>query len=275
LSEPDDPTHADEVSTIDLAPADATGAVDVSDTNSVLGKVQRILEAFGPDDETLSLSEMARRTSLAKASVYRLAQELVHWGLLERRQSDYRLGMRLFEIGLRVPRQRILRDLVRPFMEDLFHATKETVHLAVADGLDVLYLEKVSGHMETRPSRVAGRMPLYCTATGKALLAFGPAGLIEEVLAEPLPRLTPRTVVAPKLLGQELQKARELGYATEFEQTRVGYMSVAIPLRGATGATVAALSVTAPVSRAHVERYAGLLSMVGSRVTKLLSAQDV
>lgn len=263
------------MSTIDLAPADATGAVEVSDTNSVLGKVQRILEAFGPDDETLSLSELARRTSLAKASVYRLAQELVHWGLLERRQSDYRLGMRLFEIGLRVPRQRILRDLVRPFMEDLFHATKETVHLAVADGLDVLYLEKVSGHMEVRPSRVAGRMPLYCTATGKALLAFGPAVLLEEVLAEPLPRITPRTVVAPKLLGQELQKARELGYATEFEQTRVGYMSVAIPLRGATGATVAALSVTAPVTRAHVERYAGLLTMVGSRVTKLLSAQDV
>ncbi|MFW3171582.1 IclR family transcriptional regulator [Geodermatophilus sp. CPCC 206100] len=256
---------------------DASGrALEPGDTNSVLSKVQRILEAFGPDDETLSLSEVSRRTALAKASVYRLAQELVRWGLLERQHGDYRLGMRLFEIGQRVPRQRILRDLTRPFMEDLFQATNETIHLAVLDGLEVLYLEKVSGHGQVaRPSRVAGRMPLHCTATGKALLAFGPASLADEVVAEPLPRVTPRTVVAPKLLAQELQRARECGYAVEFEQTRIGYMSVAVPLRGATGVTVAALSVTAPTARANVDRFAGLLTMVGRRVTKLLSVQDV
>ncbi len=246
------------------------------DANSVLGKVRRILEAFGPDDETLSLSELSRRSGLAKASVHRLAQELVRWGLLERLHSDYRLGMRLFEIGQRVPRQRILRDLTRPFMEDLFHATGETVHLAVADGLEVLYLEKVSGHGQVgRPSRVAGRMPLHCTATGRALLAFGPASLVEEVLAGPLIRVAPRTVVAPGLLAQELQRARECGYAVEHEQTRVGYMSVAVPLRGATGVTVAAMSITAPLTRANVDRFAGLLMMVGRRITKLLGIQDL
>jgi DNA-binding IclR family transcriptional regulator len=247
-----------------------------ADTNSVLGKVQRILEAFGPDDEALSLSEIARRTALAKASVHRLAQELVRWGLLERRDGDYRLGMRLFEIGQRVPRQRILRDLTRPFMEDLFQATGETIHLAVLDGLEVLYLEKVSGHRQiARPSRVAGRMPLHCTATGKALMAFGPVTLFEEIVSAPLERVTARTVVSPRLLGLELQKARENGYIAEFEQTRIGYMSVAIPLRGATGATVAALSITAPTARAGVDRFAALLAMVGRRVTKLLSVQEL
>jgi DNA-binding IclR family transcriptional regulator len=256
--------------------ADGTVRLEPGDANSVLGKVQRILEAFGPDDEALSLSELARRSSLAKASVHRLAQELVGWGLLERRDGDYRLGMRLFEIGQRVPRQRILRDLARPFMEDLFQATNETVHLAVLDGLEILYLEKVSGHGQVaRPSRVAGRMPLHCTATGKALLAFGPASLFDEVVAAPLARVTPRTVVAPRLLAQELERAREAGYAVEFEQTRVGHMSVAVPLRGATGVTVAALSVTAPSGRGNVDRFAGLLTMVGRRVTKLLSIRDV
>ena len=248
----------------------------VPDSNSVLGKVQRILEAFGPDDETLSLSELSRRTGLAKASVHRLAQELVHWGLMERGRGDYRLGMRLFEIGQRVPRQRILREVARPFMEDLFQATNETVHLAVLDGLDVLYLEKVSGHSQvSRPSRVAGRMPLHCTATGKALVAFGPTALFDEVVSAPLQRVTPRTVVSPKLLAQDLQRARESGYAVEYEQTRIGYMSVAIPLAGSTGVTVAALSVTAPTARGNVERYAGLLNMVSRRVTKLLSVRDV
>lgn len=244
-------------------------------TKSVLSKVQLILEAFGPDDEQLSLTELSRRSGVAKASVHRLAQELLQWGILERRGSDYWLGMRLFEIGQRVPRQRILRDATRPYMEDLYQATNETIHLAVLDGLEVLYLEKVSGHGQvTRPSRVAGRMPLHCTATGKALLAFGPRALTEEVVSVPLERSTPYTVVAPGILIQELSRARELGYAAEHEQTRVGYLSVAIPLFGATGATMGALSITGPVLRADVAKLAGLLGMVGRRITKTVTAMD-
>ena len=252
------------------------GTADTADggMNSVLGKVQHILEAFGPDDEYLSLSEIARRSGVAKASVHRLGQELVRWGVLERRGSDYWLGMRLFEIGQRVPRQRILRDAARPYMEDLFQATGETVHLAVLDGLEVLYLEKISGHGQVRPSRVAGRMPLYCTATGKALLAFGQRSVADEVLALPMPRLTPHTVCTAGLLRQELAKARDLGYALEWEQTRIGYMSLAIPLTGATGITMGALSVTAPVFRADVKKYVGLLDMVGRRVTKTVTAMS-
>lgn len=243
-----------------------------TEANSVLGKVQLILESFGPDDEHLSLSELARRSGVAKASVHRLAQELLRWGVLERRGSDYWLGMRLFEIGQRVPRQRILREAARPYMEDLYHATNETIHLAVVDGLEVLYLEKVSGHGQvSRPSRVAGRMPLYCTATGKVLLAFGSRQLLDEVLSMPFERVTPQTVGAPGLLLQELARARELGYAVEREQTRAGYLSVAIPLVSSTGTTMAALSVTAPVFRADVGKYAGLLAMVSRRITKTIA----
>jgi DNA-binding IclR family transcriptional regulator len=248
-------------------------ASDSMTANSVLGKVQLIVEAFGPDDEHLSLTELARRSGVAKASVHRLAQELLVWGVLERRGSDYWLGIRLFEIGQRVPRQRILRDAARPYMEDLHQATNETIHLAVPDGREVLYLEKVSGHGQvTKPSRVAGRMPMHCTATGKVLLAFGPRDLVEEVIASPLERRTPHTVSAPGLLLNELARARANGYAVEYEQTRAGYVSVAIPLTGATGLTTGALSVTAPLFRADVTRYAGLLAMVGRRITKTVSA---
>lgn len=240
--------------------------------NSVLGKVQLILGAFGHDDESLSLSEISRRSGVAKASVHRLSQELLAWGMLERRGTEYWLGMRLFEIGQRVPRQRILRDAARPFMEDLYQATGETIHLAVRDGLEVLYVEKVSGHNQvSRPSRVAGRMPLHCTATGKALLAFSPRSLFEDVVARPLPRLTPYTVVVPKLLAAELAKARQQGFAVEQEQTRAGFMSVGIPIVGATGATVGALSVTSPVLRADIARFSSLLLMVSNGITKSIT----
>jgi DNA-binding IclR family transcriptional regulator len=249
------------------------GTAETGNANSVLGKVQLILEAFGPDDDHLSLTELSRRSGVAKASVHRLAQELLRWGVLERRGGHYWLGIRLFEIGQRVPRQRILRDAARPYMEDLYQATNETIHLAVLDGLEVLYLEKVSGHRQvSRPSRVAGRMPLYCTATGKALLAFGPPALVNEVMGLPMARRTPHTVAVPGALAQELARARALGYAVEYEQTRLGFLSVAIPLTGATGATVGALSITAPVYRADVQKYAGLLAMIGGRITKTITA---
>lgn len=235
--------------------------------NSVLGKARLIVEAFEMEDDDLSLSELARRTGIAKASVHRLAGELLEWGVLERSGCSYRLGMRVFELGARVPRMRILREAVRPFMEDLHAATKETVHLAVRDGLDVLYIEKVTARgQQTRPSRVAGRMPLYCTATGKVLLAFGPPDLLPELVSHGLERITRATVVWPQLLIDQARKTRQTGVAVEREETVNGYLSVAVPLFGVSGMTIAALSVTAPTFRADVPRYSNALLAVSRKL---------
>ncbi|MDF1604506.1 IclR family transcriptional regulator [Nocardioides sp. YIM 152315] len=228
--------------------------------NSVLGKARLILECFELGDADLSLTEIARRTGLAKASVHRLNQELLEWGMLERSGQEYRLGLRAFELGSRAPRIRVLRDGIRPLMESLFHSQGETVHLGVLDGLEVVYIEKVaSGPHATRPSTIAGRMPLHCTATGKALLAYGPRELLDDVVESGLPRRTPATVVSPRLLGEQVARARERGYATEHEETVVGYCSVAVPVFGHSGLLLAALSITAPTYRADIDRYATTL----------------
>jgi DNA-binding IclR family transcriptional regulator len=243
------------------------------DASSVLRKVQLILEAFGPDDEQLGLTEIARRAGVPKASVYRLAQELIRWGLLERRGSGYWLGIRLFELGQRVPRHRILHGAARPYMEDLHQATGETIHLGVLDGREVLYLEKVYGHEYVPlPSRVAGRMPLHCTATGRVLLAFGPRELQDEVLVPPLQRLTRYTVVSPPTLARELEQVRQAGHALESEQTRAGWASVAVPLTGPSGTIMGALSVTAPTyrTRTNVNKYVQLLRMVTGQIEKTI-----
>src|SRR4051812_24950948 len=125
---------------------EASGSGDDADyPNSVLGKAQLLLGAFESGAFQLRLTELSRRSGVPKASAYRLAQELVQWGLLERTGDTYQLGMRVFELGQRVPVAAVLRRVARPLLTDLFAATRATIHLAVLDGGHVLYVEKVAG----------------------------------------------------------------------------------------------------------------------------------
>jgi len=237
--------------------------------NSVLGKARLILEAFEMDDTDLSLSELSHRTGISKASVHRLAQELLEWGMLERSGQEYRLGMRAFELGSRVPRFRVLRDAARPFMESLHFATKEAIHLAVRDGREVLYLEKIaSGPEAAKPSRIAGRMPLHCTSTGKVLLAYSPTSVVEDVLGGELTRLTRSSTVAPGLLLEQLKKIRSNGYALEQEEVVQGYCSVAVPIHSSGGILLGALAITAPIFRADVPKLAEALIATTDRLSR-------
>jgi DNA-binding IclR family transcriptional regulator len=241
---------------------EAGGSVNSADPmNSVLGKVRPILEAFTADDSALSLAELVRRSGVAKATVHRLAQELVTWGLLEREGCDYRLGLRLFELGQRVHRQRILREAVQPYMEDLLLITRETIHFAIPDSLDVVYLDKIFPHRGLNAeSRVAGRLPLYCTGTGKAILAHSPPSLFVDVVRNGLKPITRHTVVSPGRLRAQLDRIRDDGIALETEEIRLGYASLAVPVfAGRTTALVGALSITAPTYRMDASGHATAL----------------
>lgn len=239
--------------------------------NSVMGKVRPILEAFTAEDDALSLAELVRRTGVAKATVHRLAQQLVVWGLLERSGCDYRLGLRLFEIGQRVHRQRILREVAQPYMEDLLLATQETIHFAIHDSLDVVYLEKIYPHRGlSEESRVAGRLPLYCTATGKAILAYSPGSLFAEVVRNGMKPLTRHTVTSPGRLRAQLERIRAEGVATEAEEIRLGYTSMAVPVFNRHSTLVGALSVTAPTYRMDLSGHAMALRAAALGITRSL-----
>lgn len=194
---------------IRAAPGTCGDIASAAEMNSVLGKVRLIFDAFTAERDELSLTDLVKRSGMAKATVYRLAQELLTCGLLERSGTRYRLGLRLFELGQLVPRQRILREAALPYMEDLLIATQETVHFAIQDGLDVLYIEKIISHRGvTKQSRVAGRLPLYCTATGKAILAFSPETLLAEVLAQGLKPVTRHTTMSAAVLRKQVERIR-------------------------------------------------------------------
>ncbi|CAM5284898.1 hypothetical protein SANTM175S_03714 [Streptomyces antimycoticus] len=125
---------------------------------SVLGKVGLILSAFGDGDLTLSLTELTARTGVAKATVHRLCQELVACEMLERDGSDYRLGLLLYSIGLRAPRQRTLRHAARPALENLAQALDSPVSLSVPNGSDLLCIDNAGRHRNRAGASIGGRL---------------------------------------------------------------------------------------------------------------------
>ncbi|MBO2449437.1 IclR family transcriptional regulator [Actinomadura barringtoniae] len=224
---------------------------------SVLARGLMLLDAFTPADVELSLSELATRTGLPKTTAYRLLGELVTWGALERTPSGYRLGMRLFMLGQRVSRSRGLREAALPYLEDLYEATHENIHLCVPDGVHTLFLEKVSGRRSTPIiSRVGGRLPAYCTATGKLFLAFGPPDGLRSVLAAGLTRHTSHTIAMPGLLRQELERTLERGYGINREESEAGVSAVAAPVYDHRRRVIAAVSITGQSARLDLPRLA-------------------
>ncbi|MGW1814964.1 IclR family transcriptional regulator [Streptomyces sp. NPDC002125] len=243
---------------------------DVLLPNSVLGKAQLLLAAFESGADRLRLSELSRRSGVPKASAYRLAQELVQWGLLDRHGERYELGIRLFQLGQRVPASSVLRTVARPLMTDLFTRTRTAVHLSVLDGTHVLFLEKIAGEANVLThSYVGGRLPASCTATGRVLLALAPDGpeRVAELVAKGLPVMTPRSVTDPQVLAQRLSRAAREGYALELEGVRIGDASLAVPVALA-GTEYAALSITGPVTQVSVERHLAMLQDTAERITR-------
>ena len=223
---------------------------------TVVGRAALLLDCLAAGDSP-GISELARRSGLAKTTVFRLVHELAGCGLVELTADGARLGMRLFELGSSVPRQRSLAEAARPHMRDLHEATRETVHLAVLDGAEVVYIEIQHGRPSQRlPSRVGGRMPAHATGVGKAILAFSPPEVAAAVIAAGLERRTARTIVVPGALRRELARIRESGVSFDREESGPGIVCAASPVFGAGGAVLAALSLTGWSSRLDLERVA-------------------
>ncbi|MEP7178218.1 MAG: IclR family transcriptional regulator [Pseudonocardiales bacterium] len=210
-------------------------------TQRVLG----ILDCFSVDRSTLSLSEISRATGLPLTTAHRQVGELASWGALERDDGGrYRVGLRLWEVGSLAPRSIGLRETALPFLEDVYEATHENVQLAVRDGAEVVYVERIAGrhavHVVTRPGT---RLPVHATAVGLVLLAHASQSDIESVLAGPFTRFTDHTITDPKRLRRALSDARLNGYTISDRQIELVSTSVAAPIRGTGNEVIAALSV--------------------------------
>ncbi len=218
---------------------------------SVASGLLALLGAFDSGHRDLTLTELARRADLPLATAYRLIAELVQWGALVRRPSgEYVVGRRLWDLGLLAPVQSGLRMVASPFLHDIYGATLATVHLAVRDGLQVLYIDRLSGHASVPViSQIGSRLPLHATGVGKVLLAYAPDDVQAHVLAS-LTRVTPYTITQPGRLREQIRRVRREGFAQTSEEMSLGASSVAVPIRAPDETVVAALGIVVP----HLKR---------------------
>jgi DNA-binding IclR family transcriptional regulator len=238
---------------------------------SVLGRGFAVLDCFTSESNRLRLCDIAERTGLPKPTVHRIVTQLLAWRGLEREGAYLRMGLRVFELGA-LARQRVeLREVALPFMEDLYEATHETVHLGVLDGLEVVYVEKIAGHHGvTSPSRVGGRMPLYCTGLGKVLLSFESDEFVDKVIGAGLCARTCKTITSTARLRQELVDIRRAGVAFDYEESLTGMGCAAAPIVVEQGRASAALSVTMALTRADPQRLAAAVRTAAGSISRSL-----
>ncbi|MFF7590405.1 IclR family transcriptional regulator [Kitasatospora purpeofusca] len=214
--------------------------------STAAGKVLEVLSAFDREHPSQTLSEIAQRTGLALSTAHRVVTELAGWGALERAEDgSWHVGLRLWEIASGCPRTQILRDAALPFMQDLYEATHENVQLAVREGTELVFVERIAGHRSVEVVTMVGsRFPIGSTGMGRVLLAHAPREIQEEVLGSPLRAWTPHTVTDPKALRTQLDRIRREQLFVSDRQLSERSAAVAAPVRiGRAGPVSAALGI--------------------------------
>jgi DNA-binding IclR family transcriptional regulator len=220
----------------------------VETPSAVIDRISLVLDAFeGPG--RLTLAQIVRRTGLPRSSAHRMLERLVQLRWLRRSGRDYELGMRLVELGsLAVHQDRLVRAAA-PLLGELHRATGLVVHLAVLDGPDVVYLDKIGDRaLGAIPTRAGGRQAAHCTAVGKAILAYCDQDARENTYVDLRVRKTKYSISTSSQLAAELAKVRAHGVAFEREESLLGFGCVAAPI-GDPGEAVAAVSVCGPMNR--------------------------
>ncbi len=199
----------------------------------------------------MGVTELARHLGLAKSTVHRLLATLLSEGFVRQLEDGrYTLGFTLWELGSRMVGRLQLREVAHPIMEELRNKTSETVHLSILDGTDVLYIDRFESESTMILFRRIGfRMPAHATSSGKAILAFSPPSVVEQVLATGLKKVGPRTLTKKSDFLETLEQIRIEGCVVSIEESEAGASSVGAPVFDYRKAVSGAVSVAGPTQR--------------------------
>jgi DNA-binding IclR family transcriptional regulator len=220
-----------------------------------------ILLCFNSDETVLSMTQIAERVQIHKSTVHRLLATLEGKGFLRRDEANghYRLGFRLVELASLVLTEMDLPRCSGLYLRRLAAESGETVDLATLDGDHVVYLQVIeSPHRLKIAAAVGQRLPAYCTATGKAFLAFLPEDQVDSILAAGQPRYTESTLVSRADLQSDLTATRERGFAISEQEFESDINAIAAPIRDAAGLPMGAVAIVGPSFRLQRDRMLAL-----------------
>ena len=239
-----------------------------------LDRAAAILGAFDATHRELTLAALVARSGLPRSTTHRTADRMIRLGWLEKPGDRYRIGNRLFEVASLAPIRLELREAVLPFLQDLHQATRITVQLGVLDGTQILVVEKITGHRAMPMlSQTGGMIPAYCSALGRAILAYSEPAVIDAVLAGPLHARTPRTLTGRVAIMRELTAVPERGWAVDREEGNIGVSCVAAPIFGPLGDVAAAVSVTGPSQLVRADRAGPAVRMAAAAASRAYTSR--
>lgn len=206
-----------------------------------------VLESLTGEREGVSLARIAQRVDLHKSTTHRLLSTLCARGYIEKLPGgEYRLGRRVVELASMYLNQLELKTEAQPHLRRLLQQTTQPVHLAVLEGLEAIYIDKMETlHSIRMYSQIGLRAPAYCTGVGKALLiGYSDEELTARLEGIPLEYKTPNTITDPALLVKEIRRSRRRGWACDNEENELGIRCIAAPIYDYRGDLVAAVSTS-------------------------------
>ncbi|MBN2657600.1 MAG: IclR family transcriptional regulator [Spirochaetales bacterium] len=237
------------------------------DSAQTVARAIAILEILG-SHKTLTASQINKLLGYHRSTTYRLLGTLQQLKYLRKDEETglYTLSPRILRLASAVMEQQDITAIARPFLEKLHEKTQETLHLAIVDNWDLVYLDKMESTRNLRVvmgSRKGSKAPLYCTGIGKILLAW----MEDEDFSVYLERVdfvkfTENTLTSPVELKKELDEIRKQGYAVDREEHELGVFCVAAPVRDSFDRVAAALSVSLPSVRLNQTLLIELIAQV-------------
>ena len=234
----------------------------------------QVLAAFDVEALFLTVSQLAARSGLSLATTHRLVGELVETGLLERQpDKSYRLGVRLWELASKTPGAVGLREIARPHLNAVHARVRQHTQLAVRDGHEVIFLDRLSfPQAVVNYTLIGGRLPLHASSSGLALLAHAPAEFQEEMIESDLFAYTPETVHTPSALRRLLHNVRRDGHSVGNGYIHADARGIAVPIRGVNQDVIAALGVVVPNDEAAIAPTISLLAAASRGISRDLLA---
>jgi IclR family pca regulon transcriptional regulator len=248
-----------------------------SDMMGGLAKGLRVIEAFTADNPRLSISEAAAITGLDRATTRRCLLTLAEHGYCAYDGKFFTVTPRVLRLGTGCLASMPLPRIVQPWLDQLSDRIGQSTSVAILDEGEIVYVARAAQRKVMSIALMPGsRLPAYCTSMGRVMLAALPADRARNILAAfPLNARTPHTLTDIEAVMEELDKVRQKGFASVDQEVEIGLRSIAVPLKNARGAVVAALNTGLPVSpetmSALVERYLNPLGQVAKELSGILT----